>query len=84
MSSPSTSSTFPAANSHNDKGKPVVGPPDFANAKSGYQPGATPYDQQLPSNYMNVVLPPLVLEAFKGPKFEWGNVPEWVPPLELR
>jgi nucleoporin NUP42 len=84
MSSPSTSSSFPAANSNNNKGKSVVGPPDFANAKSGYQPGATPYDQQLPPDYMSAVLPPLVLETFKAQKFEWGKVPEWVPPLELR
>jgi nucleoporin NUP42 len=33
---------------------------------------------------MSDVLPPSVLEAFKGQKFEWGKVPEWVPPLELR
>jgi nucleoporin NUP42 len=79
MASPSTSGSFPTAG----KGKVAAGPPDFANAKSGYQPGATPYDQQLPPNYISV-LPPLVLEAFKGQKFEWGKVPEWVPPLELR
>ncbi|KAF8237897.1 hypothetical protein L208DRAFT_1355643 [Tricholoma matsutake] len=85
MSSPSTSlSSFPAANRNNDKGKSVAGPPDFVNAKSSYQPGATPYDEQLPPNYTTAVLPQSVLETFKGQKFEWGKVPEWIPPLELR
>ena len=86
MSSPSASSSFPAAgsNANDGNGTSVVGPPDFASAKSWYQPGTTPYDQQLPPDYMGAVLPPLALDAFKSRKFEWGKIPEWVPPLELR
>ena len=40
-----------------------------------------PCDSQLPSNY-TTILPGLAMEAFKVPKFEWGKVPEWIPPVE--
>jgi nucleoporin NUP42 len=59
------------------------GPPDFLNAPSTFRPGLTPYDSQLPPNY-TTILPGLAMEAFKATKFEWGKVPEWIPPVELR
>ena len=61
--------------------------PDFAAARKRrlYRPGATKYDDLLPANYAELV-PKAALEAFKSSseKFEWGEVPEWVPPKELR
>jgi len=37
----------------------------------------------LPDNYMQL-LPEAVKAAFESDKFEWGKVPEWIPPKELR
>ena len=54
-----------------------------ARTKSVYQPGSTPYDQQIPSNYKEA-LPKTVVQAFESQKFEWGDIPEWVPPVEVR
>ena len=51
--------------------------------KSIYKPGSTPYDQQIPPNYKEA-LPKSVVQAFESQKFEWGDVPEWVPPVEVR
>ncbi|KAF8165892.1 hypothetical protein B0H34DRAFT_787201 [Crassisporium funariophilum] len=59
------------------------GPPDFAITKSPYKPGSTPYDHQLPPKYAQL-LPKSAMEAFQSVKFDWGTVPEWVPPLEVR
>ncbi|KAF7306333.1 C3H1-type domain-containing protein [Mycena indigotica] len=61
-------------------------PPDFEKIKSEptrYVPGSTMYDSVLPPDYMGK-MPEHVLSAFKAVKFEWGKVPEWVPPIELR
>ncbi|KAF9458474.1 hypothetical protein BDZ94DRAFT_1226234 [Collybia nuda] len=55
----------------------------FAKLQSAYKPNTTPYDQQLPPNYMQLI-PPAALDAFQSQKFEWGKVPDWIPPLELR
>ena len=60
-----------------------------AIARTTYQPGSTPYDSQLPSNY-GAMLPSRVGEAFKRERFSWawkdvkGAVPEWVPPVDVR
>jgi nucleoporin NUP42 len=51
--------------------------------KATYRPGITPYDSQLPPNYVEMV-PSVAVEAFKSKKFEWGKIPEWVPPIEFR
>jgi len=37
----------------------------------------------LPENYLEI-LPPDVKAAFEAPKFTWGQVPEWIPPVSLR
>jgi len=63
--------------------KAQPGPPDFVNAKSTYKPGLDKYDSLLPDNYMQS-LPKTAKEAFESQKFEWGKVPEWIPPKELR
>jgi nucleoporin NUP42 len=48
-----------------------------------YKPGLDKYDALLPDNYVEII-PESAKEAFKNPKFTWGNIPEWVPPKELR
>ncbi|KDQ64045.1 hypothetical protein JAAARDRAFT_144449 [Jaapia argillacea MUCL 33604] len=58
-------------------------PPDFLNAKSSYKPGTNKYDALLPDNYLQL-LPKVARDAFEGTKFEWGSIPEWIPPKELR
>ncbi|KAG7097553.1 hypothetical protein E1B28_004891 [Marasmius oreades] len=59
--------------------------PDFKSAMSqSYVQGKCPYDSQLPANYLSEVVPKNVIELFKAEKFEWGKVPDWIPPLELR
>jgi len=57
--------------------------PDFANAKSTYRPGSDPYDSLLPANYSSL-LPEYVRAAFAASQFSWDNVPDWIPPLDMR
>ncbi|KAH9994138.1 hypothetical protein BJV74DRAFT_832241 [Russula compacta] len=57
--------------------------PDFTNAKSRYRPGLDPYDTLLPANYSSL-LPDNVRAAFAAPRFFWDNVPDWIPPLDMR
>jgi nucleoporin NUP42 len=57
--------------------------PDFVNAKSTYRPGLDPYDALLPANYSSL-LPDDVRAAFAAPRFSWDNVPDWIPPLDMR
>lgn len=56
---------------------------DFANAKYNYRPGLIPHDTKLPPNY-TALLPEATLAAFKAMSFEWGKVPVWIPPVEVR
>jgi nucleoporin NUP42 len=63
--------------------KPKSGPPDFQNAPSKYKVGANRYDALLPADYLEL-LPAPAKEAFESKKFEWGKVPEWIPPVSLR
>lgn len=79
----STSSPFSSQPSAPLPEKPQHGPPDFATAKSIYNPDTDKYASDLPDNYMGL-LPPAVKAAFENIKFEWGKVPEWTPPKELR
>ncbi|KIL63017.1 hypothetical protein M378DRAFT_12511 [Amanita muscaria Koide BX008] len=48
-----------------------------------YKPGLCPYDTNIPPTYAEI-MPKGFLEAFQSTKFEWGNVPECVPPIQLR
>lgn len=57
--------------------------PDFANAVYNYRPNLIPHDSKLPPNYMEL-LPEGTLAAFQAMRFEWGKVPMWVPPVEVR
>ena len=57
--------------------------PDFANAKSTYRPGLDPYDTLLPADYSSL-LPDNVRAAFAASQFSWDNVPDWIPPLDMR
>ncbi|KAH9965755.1 hypothetical protein BC827DRAFT_1179627 [Russula dissimulans] len=57
--------------------------PDFSNAKSTYKPGSDPYDTLLPANYSSL-LPEDVRAAFAAPRFSWDNVPDWIPPMDMR
>ena len=56
-----------------------------ARKKRLYRPGATKYDDLLPPNYAEL-MPKAALEAFKQDRdtFDWKDIPEWVPPKELR
>ena len=54
-----------------------------SRTKSVFKPGSTPYDEQIPSNYKET-LPKSAVQAFESQNFEWGEVPEWVPPIEVR
>ena len=58
-------------------------PPKSSRTKSVYKPGSTPYDQQIPSDYKEA-LPKSAVEAFESQNFEWGKVPECIPPVETR
>jgi hypothetical protein len=59
--------------------------PDFeaARQQGGARPGVDKHDGFLPQNYLDL-LPPAARAAFEAAAFEWGNVPEMVPPIELR
>ena len=61
--------------------------PDFAAARRRplYKPGRTKYDDLLPPNYVDLV-PKAAMEAFRSEseKFDWKNIPEWIPPKEVR
>jgi hypothetical protein len=37
----------------------------------------------LPADYL-LLIPAAARAAFEMPMFEWGNIPEMVPPIELR
>ncbi|EJD01658.1 uncharacterized protein FOMMEDRAFT_148093 [Fomitiporia mediterranea MF3/22] len=65
--------------------KPKVGPPDFAAALAAIkvEPGNDKHDGLLPRDYADK-LPASVKEAFAAPRFEWGKIPEWVPPVDFR
>lgn len=52
-------------------------------AASRTQLGKDKYDELLPPNYMDF-LPGPAKEAFESSKFEWGKIPEWIPPIQLR
>ncbi|TFK29045.1 hypothetical protein FA15DRAFT_633053 [Coprinopsis marcescibilis] len=77
-----SSGAFGAA-SHHHTTPNTQGALDFHKAVYNYRPGIVPQDSRLPANYSEI-LPAGALVAFKGGKFEWGKVPEWIPPLELR
>lgn len=62
---------------------PAKPQPDAKSVKATYKPGVSQYDALLPENYMQL-LPKAVRAAFESEKFEWGKVPEWIPPKELR
>ncbi|KZT29505.1 hypothetical protein NEOLEDRAFT_605845 [Neolentinus lepideus HHB14362 ss-1] len=78
---PSSTSVFGTAPTQTQK--PKQGPPDFANATVTYKPDINQYDAMLPENYLQI-LPASARNAFESKKFEWGNIPEWIPPKELR
>ena len=81
---PSAFSAFGSTQNQSTKSDPPKsGPPDFQNAPSKYKPGVCRYDEALPPNYLEI-LPADVKAAFEAPKFEWGKVPEWIPPVSLR
>ncbi|KAI5993582.1 hypothetical protein EDD15DRAFT_2266329 [Pisolithus albus] len=88
---PSPMSAFPAASLTAPSpatfgvGKPSSGAPDFALAKSSVRckPESDRFAALLPPNYLDII-PPDVRAAFESDKFEWGKIPEWIPPKEVR
>ncbi|KAK0243410.1 hypothetical protein EDD85DRAFT_762054, partial [Armillaria nabsnona] len=82
--SPTTTTTIfpPAMSSHPSVS--MSSAPDFSvKSSSLYKPGKSPYDLLLPPNYLEMVSEE-AKEAFKAVKFQWGKVPDWIPPVELR
>lgn len=65
--------------------KPASGMPDFASAKltARMKPGADRYLDLFPNDY-NEMIPADVKAAFTRAKFEWGKIPDWIPPEEVR
>jgi nucleoporin NUP42 len=55
----------------------------FVNARVTVKPGADKHDALLPPTYLQI-LPKAVKEAFEATSFTWNNIPEWIPPIELR
>ncbi|KAF9226921.1 hypothetical protein BS17DRAFT_513818 [Gyrodon lividus] len=63
----------------------ATGKPDFTNAKARTRakPGADRYVVLLPADYIDII-PADVKTAFMSDRFEWGKIPEWIPPKEVR
>ena len=61
------------------------GAPDFTLAKSRVRAKleGDRFISLLPPNYSDI-LPADVKTAFTNDKFEWGKIPEWIPPKEVR
>ncbi|KIJ69744.1 hypothetical protein HYDPIDRAFT_78250, partial [Hydnomerulius pinastri MD-312] len=74
-----------AASSNTPSAPSATGAPDFALAKSRTRakPEADRYAPLLPNDYFDII-PADVKAAFMGDKFEWGKIPEWIPPKEVR
>ncbi|KAG8906138.1 hypothetical protein FRB99_007528 [Tulasnella sp. 403] len=54
------------------------------NASSSARLAQDPFSRFLPPNYLQL-LPDDVKAAFeKEDEFEWGKIPEWIPPVEMR
>jgi len=92
MASPFTptfsSSSGAATTTNASSTNPLTHPktkPDFARllTKVRAKPGYTPYDSLLGPEYAKMV-PQRVMEVFMKDRFEFGQVPDWVPPLEVR
>ncbi|TFY59969.1 hypothetical protein EVJ58_g5438 [Rhodofomes roseus] len=84
-STPPTQQFAPAAPSAPSPAHAKSSKPDFAMAlvTVRWQPGLDKYDDMLPPNYVEI-LPKNMLDAFGAERFEWGKVPEFVPPKEVR
>ena len=65
--------------------KPTSDAPDFTAAKLTIKmkPGADRYLDLLPRDY-DEIMPAEVKAAFASTKFEWGKIPEWIPPEGVR
>ncbi|KAG9317872.1 hypothetical protein JVU11DRAFT_2100 [Chiua virens] len=65
--------------------KSASGAPDFTSAKSTarMKPGADRYLGLFPRDY-NEMIPADVKAAFASARFEWGKIPDWIPPEEVR
>ncbi|KAK0447683.1 hypothetical protein EV421DRAFT_1787542 [Armillaria borealis] len=78
-----TTTTFPPAMASHPSVS-MSSAPDFSvKSSSLYKSGKSPYDKLLPPNYLEMVSEE-AKEAFKAVKFQWGKVPDWIPPVELR
>jgi len=84
ISSSGAATTTAAPSSTNPLTHPKT-KPDFARllTKVRVKPGYTPYDSLLGPEYAKMI-PQRVVQAFMKDKFEFGQVPDWVPPLEVR
>jgi len=64
-------------------GRQATNPPSVFGGSGFSQPPKDPFAPLLPPNYLEI-LPQTVREAFGKDEFEWGNIPEWIPPVESR
>ncbi|KAL4076389.1 hypothetical protein V8B97DRAFT_1922232 [Scleroderma yunnanense] len=85
MSAFPSGSPFAASPTTGGARKPPSNGPDFALAKSRVRPkhDGDRFSTLLPPNYSDI-LPGDVKVAFASDKFEWGRIPEWIPPKEVR
>lgn len=74
----STTTTQPPTNLFN---APKSTP--FGNPSGASRAVKDPSAAQLPPNYLDM-LPPDVRAAFDAERFEFGKIPTWIPPIELR
>jgi len=85
LAASSPMSAFPTGSPFGGTRKPSSTGPDFALAKSRVRPklDGDRFTSLLPPNYSDI-LPADVKAAFMSEKFEWGKIPEWIPPKEVR
>lgn len=85
LAASSPMSAFPTGSPFGGMAKPSSTGPDFALAKSRVRPklDGDRFTSLLPPNYSDI-LPADVKAAFVSEKFEWGKIPEWIPPKEVR
>ncbi|KAF8517137.1 hypothetical protein BU17DRAFT_50197, partial [Hysterangium stoloniferum] len=57
--------------------------PGSDHASFSFENSKDPYAVLLPPNYLDII-PKAAKDAFASQEFQWGHVPEWAPPMEMR
>ncbi|KAF8510727.1 hypothetical protein BU17DRAFT_55166, partial [Hysterangium stoloniferum] len=65
--------------------KPVsaFGQSAFDHASFSFENSKDLCTMLLPPNYLDII-PKAAKDAFASQEFQWGHVPEWAPPMEMR